>query len=427
MDPAMTRRTRRDPEEHPDPVARTSAQDADSLAGRGKLRTYLGIAHGVGKTYAMLRDARARRRAGADTVVAQWERHGRPGTAAQLDDLELVPLRTVTHRGASFAELDTEAVLGRRPKLAVVDELAHANLPGERHARRWQDIEDLLASGIDVYTTLNVANVESLGQAVARITGVRPAEPVPDAFLRSGEVKLVDLAPSALRHRLAEGLVVPGDQVDAALANYFRFANLAALRELAQLWLDDSVPDAVTAYAAAHGIREQVKASVIMVGLEGSPADEWLIRYAARLAGLSDARLQAVYVRAIDLLDQPPAERLEKDRRLLGELGGTLLEVRAGDPASGLIQAARQAGACQLVIGSRRRSHWSRLLSGSTVADQVLRAAGNLPVQAVNVGRPDKSSREWRRQHITSGSTAEPEAAGDQRHADSVGRASTTN
>jgi two-component system sensor histidine kinase KdpD len=399
MDQAMSSRARPDPEERPDLIAHAAVSDADSLAGRGKLRTYLGIAPGVGKTYAVLRDARARRRAGADTVVAQWERHGRPGTAAQLDDLELLPARTVTYRDASFAELDVRAVLGRRPQLAVVDELAHANLPGERHAKRWQDIDDLLASGIDVYTTLNVANIESLGQAVSRITGVRPAEPVPDAFVRSGAVKLVDLAPSALRRRLAQGLVVPGDQVDTALSNYFRFANLAALRELAQLWLDDSVPDPVTAYAAAHGIREQVQASVVMVGLEGSPADEWLIRYAARLAGLSDARLQAVYVRAIDLLDQPPAERLEKDRRLLGELGGTLLEVRASDPASGLIRAAREVGACQLVIGSRRRSHWSRLLNGSTLADQVLRAAGDLPVQVVNVGQPDKASSEWRRQH----------------------------
>jgi two-component system sensor histidine kinase KdpD len=401
MDPVMTSRARPDPADRPDVIARASVQDADSLAGRGKLRIYLGIAPGVGKTYAMLRDARARRRAGVDTVVAQWERHGRPGTAAQLDDLEVLPARTVTYRDASFAELDARAVLGRRPQLAVVDELAHANLPGERHAKRWQDVDDLLASGIDVYTTLNVANIESLGQAVARITGVRPAEPVPDAFVRSGEVKLVDLTPAALRRRLAQGLVVPGDQVDAALSNYFRFGNLAALRELAQLWLDDSVPDPVAAYAAAHGIREQVQASVIMVGLEGSPADEWLIRYAARLAGLSDARLQAVYVRAVDLLDQPPAERLDKDRKLLGELGGTLLEVRADDPASGLLQAARQAGACQLVIGSRRRSRWSRLLSGSTVADQVVRAAGDLPVQVVNVGRPDQASREWRDQHIT--------------------------
>jgi two-component system, OmpR family, sensor histidine kinase KdpD len=410
-----------------DLIAQARMLDAtEAPPGRGKLRTYLGIAPGVGKTYAMLRDARARQRAGADTVVAQWERHGRPGTAAQIADLEVLPARTVTYRNASFAELDTAAVLGRHPQLAVVDELAHANVPGDHHAKRWQDVEDLLASGIDVYTTLNVANIESLGQAVARITGVRPAEPVPDAFVRSGAVKLVDLTPAALRHRLAQGLVVPGDQVDTALANYFRFANLAALRELAQLWLDDSVPDPVAAYAAAHGIREQVQASVIVVGLDGSPADEWLIRYAARLAGLAGASLQAVYVRAFDLLDQPPAERLGKDRRLLGELGGTLLEVRADDPASGLIRAARQAGACQLVIGSRRRPRWPRLLSGSTLADQVLRAAGDLPVQVVNVGRPDKTSREWHHQHAAPGAAAEPAASLSRSLANPAGQARMT-
>ena len=390
----MTSGARPDLEDRPDLIARASSHQADSPAGRGNLRSYLGMAPGVGKTYAMLRDGRARRRAGADTVVAYWQRHGRPATAAQLGDLELIPARTVTYRGASFAELDVQAVLDRRPELAVGDELAHANLPGERHAKRWQDVDDLLASGIDVYTTLNVANIESLGQTVSRVTGVHQAEAVPDAFVRTGKIKLVDLAPAALRRRLAQGLVVPEEQVDAALSNYFRFANLAALRELAQLWLDPSVPDPVATFAAAHGISEPVQASVVMVGLEGSPADEWLIRYAAHLAGLSDARLHGVYVRAIDNLDRPPAALLENDRKLLGELGGTLLEVRGGDVASGLIQAARQAGACQLVISSHRRTHWPRLLHPSTVADQVLRAAGDLPVQVVNVGRPDKTSHE---------------------------------
>jgi two-component system, OmpR family, sensor histidine kinase KdpD len=397
MDPAMTSGARPDLEDRPDLTARAFSHQADSLPGRGTLRTYLGIAPGVGKTYAMLRDARARRRSGADTVVAYWEQHGRPGTAAQLGDLEVMPARTVTYRGASFAELNVQAVLDRRPELAVVDELAHANLPGERHAKRWQDVDELLASGIDVYTTLNVANIESLGPTVSRITGVHPAEPVPDAFVRAGEITLVDLAPAALRRRLAQGLVVPKEQVDTALSNYFRFANLAALTELTQLWLDDSVPDPVTTFAAAHGISEPVQASVIMAGLEGSPADEWLIRYAAHLAGLSDARLQGVHVRAIDNLDRPPAARLEEDRKLLGELGGTLLEVRAGNVASGLIRAARQAGASQLVIGSHRRPHRPRLPNESTVADQVRRAAGDLPVQVVNVGRPDKTSHEWPR------------------------------
>ena len=368
----------------------------ESLAGRGRLRTYLGMAPGVGKTYAMLRDGRAQRRSGVDVVVAYQERHGRAATAAQLADLEVLPARTVTYRGGSFAELDVTAVIDRRPELALVDELAHANLPDERRAKRWQDVRELLANGVDVYTTLNVANIESLGALVSRITGVHPAEPVPDTFVRAGAIELVDLAPAALRRRLAQGLVVPQERADAALSNYFRFANLAALRELTQLWLDDTVPDPVTAFLAAHGDSEPVQPSVIVVGLEGSPADEWLIRYAAHLAGLSDARLQGVHVRDIDNLGRPPKARLEQDRRQLGELHGTLVEVRAGDVASGLIGAARQARACELVIGSRRRSHWSRLLSGSTVADQVLRAAGDLPVQVVNIGRPDKASDEWR-------------------------------
>jgi two-component system, OmpR family, sensor histidine kinase KdpD len=369
---------------------------SEGMAGQGRLRTYLGIAPGVGKTYAMLRDGRARQRSGVDVVVAYLERHGRAATAAQLADLEVLPTRTVTYRGASFTELDVTAVLDRHPGLALVDELAHANLPGERHAKRWQDVGELLANGIGVATTLNVANIESLGVLVSRITGVHPAEPVPDAFVRSGEITLVDLVPAALRHRLAQGLVVPPERVDAALSSYFRFANLAALRELTQLWRDEAVPDPVTAFLATHDVSEPVQASVIVVGLEGSPADEWLIRYSAHLAGLSDARLHGVHVRDIDNLGRPSQARLEQDRRLLSELHGTLAEVRATDIASGLIRAARQAGACQLVIGSRRRSHWPRLLSGSTVTDQVLRTAGDLPVQVVNVGRPGKTSDEWR-------------------------------
>jgi two-component system sensor histidine kinase KdpD len=361
--------------------------------GGGRLRIYLGIAPGVGKTYAMLRDGRAQRRSGVDAVVAYLEHHGRPATTAQLGDLEVLPARTVAYRGASFAEPDVAAILGRRPSLALVDELAHANLPGERHEKRWQDVAELLASGIDVDTTLNLANIESLGTVVSRITGARPAEPVPDAFVRSGEIKLVDLAPSALRHRLAQGLVFPQERADAALSHYYQFANLAALRELAQLWADDSVPDPVSAFLAARGISEPVHASVIMVGLEGSPADEWLIRYAARLADLSDARIQGVHVRPIDNLGGPPPARLDEDRRLLRELHGTLTEVRASDTASGLIRAARRAGACELVVGSRRRSRWSRVLNGSTVADQVLRAAGDLPVQVVNIGQPRPARR----------------------------------
>ena len=381
--------------DRPDLIAQAAAADKESLAGRGRLRTYLGIAPGVGKTYAMLRDGRARWRSGVDAVVAYREGHGRAATAAQLADLEVLPTRTVAYRGASFAELDVAAVLDRRPELVLVDELANANLPGEPRAKRWHDVGELLANGIDVYTTLNVANIESLGALVSRITGVHPAEPVPDAFVRAGEIKLVDLAPAALRRRLTQGLVVPEDRVDAALSSYFRFANLAALRELAQLWLDDSAADPVTAFLAARGVSGPVQASVIVVGLDGSPADEWLIRYAARLAGLSEARLQGVHVRDIDNLGRSAGARLDQDRQLLGELGGNLAEVKADDTASGLVRAARQGR--RLPAGDRVAPPLALVAS----ADRDHRGGpgaargGDLPVQVVNVGRPDTTSDQW--------------------------------
>jgi two-component system, OmpR family, sensor histidine kinase KdpD len=359
-------------------------------AARGQLRTYLGIAPGVGKTYAMLRDGRAQRRLGVDVVLAFWERHGRAGTAAQAEGLEVLT-GTASYRGVSLEELDVEATLKRRPDLALVDELAHANLPGARHQKRWQDVGLLLDAGIDVYTTLNVTNIGSLGSLVSRITGARASEPVPDDFVRAGQVQLVDLAPAALRRRLTEGLVFAVDEADAALSHYFRFANLAALRELAQLWLDDSVPDPAAAFLAAHPRCEPVATAVIVIGLSGSPADEWLIRYGARLGELSGARLHGVHVQPLDNMDLPGREHLTADRHLLKELDGDFTEIKAPDPASGLIRAVHQAGAAQLVIGSGRRSRWSRLLTGSTVADQVLRIAGDVQVQLVNVGRPDST------------------------------------
>jgi two-component system, OmpR family, sensor histidine kinase KdpD len=359
---------------------------AEPAAARGQLRTYLGIAPGVGKTYAMLRDGRAERRCGTDVVLAFWERHGRAGTAAQVGGLEVLT-GTVSYRGVSVEELDVEAVLARHPDLALVDELAHANLPGARHPRRWQDVDRLLDAGIDVWTTLNVTNIDSLGSLVSRITGVRASEPVPDEFVRAGQTQLVDLAPAALRRRLAEGLVYAAEEADAALSHYFRFANLAALRELAQLWLDESVLDPAAAFVAAHPRCGPAEAGVIVIGLAGSAADEWLIRYAARLGELSGARLHGVHVQPLDNMDRPAEEYLTADRRLLKELNGRFTEIKAADPASGLIRAAGQADASQLVIGSGHRPHWARRLTGSAVSDQVLGMAGDLPVQVVNVGR----------------------------------------
>jgi two-component system, OmpR family, sensor histidine kinase KdpD len=361
-----------------------SEEEAPTTAGR--LRTYLGIAPGVGKTYAMLRDGRAQRRAGVDVVVAYWERHGRAATAAQRGNLELLPTTAVTYRGATFQELDVDGALERRPQLALVDELAHANLPGQHHAKRWQDVKELLANGIDVYTTLNVSSLSSLSRLVSTITGARRGERVPDAFVRSGEIRLVDLAPSALRRRLAQGLVFPPDRVDAALSNYFRFANLATLRELAQLWMADSVPDPVKAYLDAHPDLKARAAGAVVVGLGGSLRDEWLIRYASDLARLNEARLVGLHVVGFEPPPETVRAQLDRDRTQLEGLGATLVDVKAGDVASGLVRCARQRRAAQLVIGSSGSSRWSRWLKGSTV-QEVLKAAGGLPVQVVNVGR----------------------------------------
>lgn len=209
----------------------------------------------------------------------------------------------------------------------------------------------------------------------------------------AGWIRLVDLAPAALRRRLSQGLIFPQQQADAALSSYFRLVNLAALQELARLWVDDAVPDAA-AFLAAHGISGPLTSGVIAVGLAGTPADEWLIRYAARLAGVCGARLQGVHVQALDNLDPVPRAQLDEDRRLLAAERGTLIEVRASDTATGLVRAARRSGASQLVIGSRRRLRWTRMLTGSSVADRVLRAAGDLAVQAVNVGRQESSGKE---------------------------------
>ena len=212
----------------------------DEPTPRGVLRVYLGAAPGVGKTFAMLDEGRRRSARGTDVVVGLVETHGRDRTAALLDGMELVPRRTVEHRGAVLDELDVDAVLARDPEVVLVDELAHTNAPGSRHAKRWEDIDELLAAGIDVISTVNIQHLESVNDVVERITGVRQQETVPDAWVRTAEqIQLVDMTPEALRRRMAHGNVYPVDRIDAALGNYFRVGNLGALRELALLWVAD--------------------------------------------------------------------------------------------------------------------------------------------------------------------------------------------
>ena len=222
---------------------------------RGKLRVYLGAAPGVGKTFAMLNEGRRRRDRGTDVVVGFVETHGRVNTAAQIGDLEVVPRRRIEYRGASFEEMDLDALLVRAPSVALVDELAHTNVPGSRHEKRWQDIDELLDAGVDVISTVNIQHLESLNDVVEAITGTVQRETVPDDVVRrADQIELVDMTPEALRRRMAHGNVYRPENVDAALANYFRVGNLSALRELALLWLADRVDEGLERYRADHGI-----------------------------------------------------------------------------------------------------------------------------------------------------------------------------
>ncbi|HUX70930.1 MAG TPA: histidine kinase, partial [Cellulomonadaceae bacterium] len=222
---------------------------------RGELRVYLGAAPGVGKTYAMLDEGHRRAQRGSDVVIGFVEPHGRAHTQAQIGDLEVVPRKSVGYRGTVFEEMDVDAVLARRPKVALVDELAHTNVPGGRNAKRWQDVEEMLAAGITVITTLNIQHLESLNDVVEKITGVVQRETVPDAVVRAAEqVELVDMTAEALRRRMAHGNVYGPEKVDAALANYFRIGNLTALRELALLWLADKVETQLDRYRGDHDI-----------------------------------------------------------------------------------------------------------------------------------------------------------------------------
>ncbi|TDB86538.1 sensor histidine kinase KdpD [Actinomadura sp. KC216] len=333
---------------------------------RGQLRIYLGAAPGVGKTYAMLSEARRRRDRGTDVVVGYVETHGRARTAALLDGLEVLPRATVTHRGAEFTELDVPAVLRRAPEVVLVDELAHTNVPGSRHDKRWRDVEEILDAGIDVITTVNVQHLESVNDVVENITGVPQRETVPDEVVRgAGQVELVDMAPEALRRRMAHGNVYTPEKVDAALSNYFRVGNLTALRELALLWLAGKVDEQLDRYRADHGIGGTWEARErIVVALTGGPEGETLLRRATRIAARSKgADLLAVHVARGDALSGGARPReLARQREIVEGLGGTFHHVVGDDVPRALLEFARAVNATQLVLGISRRGRLAQLL-----------------------------------------------------------------
>ncbi|MFD8021114.1 DUF4118 domain-containing protein [Streptomyces lavendulae] len=342
--------------------------------GRGRLRIYLGAAPGVGKTYAMLSEGHRRVERGGDCVVGFVEHHGRARTEVMMHGLEQVPRKELAYRGASFTEMDVDAVLARRPAVALVDELAHTNVPGSRNAKRWQDVEELLRAGIDVVSTVNIQHLESLGDVVESITGVRQRETVPDEVVRrADQIELVDMSPQALRRRMAHGNIYRPDKVDAALSNYFRPGNLTALRELALLWVADRVDDYLQEYRGEHGIRSTWQARErIVVGLTGGPEGRTLIRRASRMAAkASGSEVLAVYIARSDGLTSASPKELAVQRTLVEDLGGTFHHVIGDNIPESLLEFARGVNATQVVLGSSRRKAWQYVLGpgvGATVA-----------------------------------------------------------
>ena len=353
---------------------------------RGQLRIYLGAAPGVGKTYAMLGEGDRRRDRGTDVVIGFVETYGRAATEAQIRDLPVIPRKQVEYRGRLLEEMDLDAILARRPAVALVDELAHTNVPGAGNEKRWQDVEALLGAGINVISTLNIQHLESMNDVVARVTGVPQRETVPDRIVRAADqVELVDMTPEALRRRMAHGNIYPAEKVDTALANYFRQGNLAALRELALLWVAGQADEELAAYRALHGISELWETRErIVVGLAGRRGEENLIRRAARMGARLEGSVRGVHVRTAEGLIQREPEALESHRRLLSELGGTYTEVTGTDVGNALLGFARAENATQLVLGGSHRSAWRQLLRPPAI-NRVVRDSGPIDVHVISL------------------------------------------
>jgi two-component system sensor histidine kinase KdpD len=366
------------------PVGSSARGPADGARRRGTLRIYLGAAPGVGKTFAMLNEGRRRAQRGTDVVVGFVETHGRAHTAEQVAGLEVVPRRTVEYRGATLDELDTDAVLARRPDVALVDELAHTNAPGSRRAKRWEDVGELLDAGIDVISTVNIQHLESINDVVERITGVRQRETLPDQIVRAADqIELVDMSPEALRRRMAHGNIYAAEKIDAALANYFRPGNLAALRELALLWVADRVDDALEDYRERHGITEPWETRErVVVAVTGAPSADDLIRRAARIASRAHGELLGVHVRSDDGL-RGDEGHVGDQRRLLEEVGGTYHETAGTDIAAALVDFALAENATQLVLGASHRSRAAELVRGSVI-NRVVRLSGPIDVHVIS-------------------------------------------
>jgi len=362
-----------------------------SSASRGRLRVYLGVAPGAGKTYAMLAEAKRLAERGVDVVVGLVETHGRADTEAMLAALEQIPLAQTSHRGSIFDELDVDKVLARRPAVVLVDELAHTCVPGSRHEKRWEDVQELLTAGIDVITALNVQHIDSLNDAVEAVTGIAQHETVPDAVVAAAdEIEFLDITPRQLRARIADTDVLRPGAAPQALTGFYTAERLAALRELATGWLQQRGHlGAATPPVALSRASAAVASQRVVVALTGDPNGEHVLRRAAQIATAVGAELIGVHVREpTGLLEAEPAW-LTGQRRLLGELGGHYTELAGIDVAAAVLDFARNENAHQLVLGATRRSRRQELLHGSVI-NKAIRTAGPVEVHVIPARRPTR-------------------------------------
>jgi two-component system sensor histidine kinase KdpD len=354
---------------------------------RPRLRIYIGAAPGVGKTYAMLQEGHALRARGLDVVVGFVETYHRPDTQAQLKDLEVIPRRVVDYRGAKIEEMDVDAILARKPQVCIVDELAHTNAPGSRNEKRYQDVVELLDAGSHVLTAVNIQHLETLNDAVARVTGVRVRETVPDTFLdRADEVINVDVTVEELRTRLRQGKVYKPEKVEQALNNFFRKGNLSTLRELALRAVADEVGEKAATYRAREGLEPALIPERVMVCMSSNVLAPRVIRTGARIAGRLGAKWYAVYVETPrerpGKIPQRDSDALQQNIKLAESLGATVVRVKADRPSEGLVAFAQREGITHVIFGQSARSKWDLFWRDSPI-DRFLSDVRDAAVQVV--------------------------------------------
>ncbi|HVI88540.1 MAG TPA: sensor histidine kinase KdpD [Dongiaceae bacterium] len=353
---------------------------------QGRLKIFLGAAPGVGKTYEMLLAGKAKQREGVDVLVGLVETHGRAETKALLEGLDILPRKDVEYRDRKLAEMDIDAILARKPQLVLVDELAHTNVPGSRHAKRYQDVEEILAAGIDVYSTLNIQHLESLNDVVAQITRVRVRETLPDHVIEEAdEIEVIDLTPKDLIQRLQEGKIYGKQVAERAIDHYFSEGNLTALREMALRRAAQRVDEQMVDYMQAHAIRGPWAAGDrVVVCINEHPSSTSLVRYAKRIADRLQAKWEALYIETVrhQTLSEADRDRIANALRLAEHLGGNAVTIPGRQIAADLVDYATANNITRIIIGKSRRSRWFEMLHGSVVHD-LLRRSGHIDVHVV--------------------------------------------